>query len=82
MTSNIESKRINWIDNGKAIAVLLVGLGHYNCSGTLVKIIYTFHIPLFLFLSGITLKEDVVGRYLLKRELNHYCYHIYSTACC
>ena len=69
MTSNIESKRINWIDNGKAIAVLLVGLGHYNCSGTLVKIIYTFHIPLFLFLSGITLKEDVSWKVFIKKRV-------------
>lgn len=51
----LENRRIKWIDNGKAIAVILVGLGHFNCSSIVVKWIYTFHIPLFLFLSGITL---------------------------
>lgn len=66
MKDNIESKRINWIDNGKAIAVLLVGLGHYNCSGTLAKLIYTFHIPLFLFLSGINIIGEAMVYIILK----------------
>lgn len=48
----LENRRIKWIDNGKAIAVILVGLGHFNCSSIVVKWIYTFHIPLFLFCQG------------------------------
>ncbi len=51
-------KRAVFIDIAKAIAIILVVIGHYNPDSSplwykeLVKIIYTFHMPLFLFASG------------------------------
>lgn len=49
-------QRIIWIDALKAIAMMLVVMGHsWGCPKFLTAEIYTFHIPLFFFLSGMTL---------------------------
>ncbi|SMC29138.1 Fucose 4-O-acetylase [Clostridium acidisoli DSM 12555] len=51
---NTEEKRIHWIDNIKFLGMILVVIGHcipYN--SILSKYIYSFHMPLFFFLSGI-----------------------------
>lgn len=50
--------RIIWIDIAKAICIVLVVIGHYIPDihpiwyGEMNKIIYTFHMPLFMFASG------------------------------
>lgn len=63
-----ESQRIQWIDNGKAVAIILVGLGHFAFSNTVTKWIYSFHLPVFLFLSGITLNtKDSLWMFIKKR---------------
>ena len=53
------SKRINWIDVARSIAILLVVMGH--CIGNLNdpgnRFILSFHMPLFFFLSGLCAKE-------------------------
>ena len=47
-------KRINQIDVARGIAILMVVLGHsfYSLDAPLNKIILSFHMPLFFFLSG------------------------------
>lgn len=56
---NDKMQRIGWIDTWKGIAILLVVIGHvcqwrFPISGWwLSKTIYSFHMPLFLFLSGL-----------------------------
>lgn len=45
-------KRIEWIDTAKGIGLLLVMLGHLHVP-YLSTWIYTFHMPLFFFLSGV-----------------------------
>ena len=53
--------RNNTIDIAKGIGITLVVLGHnwitLNDKGTLFRIIFSFHMPLFFFTSGIFLKE-------------------------
>ncbi|WP_238187384.1 acyltransferase family protein [Paenibacillus sp. L3-i20] len=49
MTQN----RIEWIDLAKGIGMLLVMFGHVPIPQDLSKFIYTFHVPLFFFLSGL-----------------------------
>lgn len=53
--------RNNTIDIAKGIGITLVVLGHnwitIHDKGTLFRIIFSFHMPLFLFTSGIFLKE-------------------------
>ena len=49
------SNREPWIDFAKGITLLLVIIGH-TVSGVLSGAIYSFHMPLFFILSGITAK--------------------------
>lgn len=55
--------RINWIDIAKGIGILLVILGHsprdimvdrYTAIHFMFSFIYSFHMPLFFFLAGVT----------------------------
>lgn len=49
--------RISYIDTSKAIAIYLVILGHVVDVGTPLKTgLYTFHMPLFFMLTGMTYK--------------------------
>ena len=50
----MQNKRIEWIDISKGVAILLVMLGHTHCAPFIGTWIYSFHIPLFFFLSGLT----------------------------
>ncbi len=56
---NTMGKRIDYIDIAKAIGILLVLLGHLIPDGynSLKSVIYSFHMPLFFILSGMTLKD-------------------------
>jgi fucose 4-O-acetylase-like acetyltransferase len=52
--------RIKWIDVGKGIGLLLVILGHLVIYGQSVfNWIFSFHMPLFFFLSGYIFKSEV-----------------------
>ena len=51
-----KSKNIAFIDTLKAIGIILVVIGHNDT--ILTKYIYSFHMPLFFFLSGITFNDD------------------------
>ena len=43
-----ETKRIEWIDTLRGIAMILVVLGHaFQAGGIPRKYIYSFHMPLF-----------------------------------
>lgn len=49
--------KIIWINNLKGLAILAVVLGHIDTP--LTQFIFSWHIPLFFFLSGLTIKTDV-----------------------
>lgn len=61
-------KRIEYIDLAKAIAILLMVLGHcasLNDIPLIRSVIYSFHMPLFFIISGyffktLALKEGVI----------------------
>ena len=44
--------RLNYVDYLKCFAIYLVVLGHCSINSGLMNIIYSFHLPLFFFLSG------------------------------
>lgn len=53
------SERVKWIDYSKGIGILLVVIAHGLAKDNLINIYsYSFHLPLFFLISGITLKED------------------------
>ena len=45
-------KQIHWVNQAKAIGIILVVIGHSGAPGILTKLIYSFHMPLFFILSG------------------------------
>ena len=62
--------RIEWIDCAKGLGILLVILGHtWGIPHWLYCLIYSFHMPLFFLLSGLTYKYDPdirIGKYACK----------------
>ena len=51
MDNNVFSKRIEWIDIAKGIAMLCIIAGHLGVD-SINRVVFTFHIPIFLLLSG------------------------------
>lgn len=48
----MNSKRIEWIDTAKGLGITLVVLGHNTIPHFAGRFIFSFHMPLFFFLSG------------------------------
>ncbi len=63
-------ERINWVDVARGIGVLLVIYGHGLAATPLRFIIYSFHMPLFFFLSGLVFHKRKNEKYLtvLKKD--------------
>lgn len=54
----MQSERKNWLDIARGIAICLVILGHSSlASGVIYKIIFSFHMPLFFFISGYVFRK-------------------------
>lgn len=61
--------RVEYIDAAKAIAIILVIIGHCHWLGAIPKLgslIYSFHMPLFFIVSGFFLKDLTVKDALVK----------------
>ncbi|MCF2657191.1 acyltransferase family protein [Lacrimispora saccharolytica] len=53
-----DNSRINWIDTAKGIGIVLVVIGHTRFfPKAIIDMIFTFHMPLFFFLSGYVFRE-------------------------
>lgn len=63
--------RIGYIDMSKGLAIILVIIGHSSFVPNNAKLLlYSFHIPLFFFLSGFTLnvrKYETFSGYCLNK---------------
>lgn len=62
--------RDNGITIAKAIAIILMVVGHSDCPGFMHKYIYMIHMPLFFFMSGYCFKESYLNTpkdYIKKR---------------
>lgn len=69
----MNSKRVEYIDIAKGIGILLVALAHADISiisPYLHRLIYSFHMPLFFFLSGYFLKTDIPFWAFLKKRFH------------
>lgn len=65
--------RVSWIDISKGIAIILVVLGHSiqsygNDNDVLFKCIYSFHMPAFFVVSGLTFKWADDFKTYIKRK--------------
>ncbi|HON53348.1 MAG TPA: acyltransferase family protein [Bacteroidales bacterium] len=73
-------QRINWIDYAKVIGIYLVVLGHLPIPEQGSVYIYSFHMPLFFFISGFLSKTNNITfrQFILKKIRTliipyHYC---------
>lgn len=55
-----EKKRIVWIDQFKGVAFIFVILGHLSINGVFKSWIYSFHMPLFFFATGMTMNVEKI----------------------
>ena len=81
----ILSSRIPYIDALRGFAILLVIAGHviqtlYGTDGLVFRYIYSFHMPLFVFLSGfVSYKIETwksVGKRFLQLIVPFFCYNV------
>jgi fucose 4-O-acetylase-like acetyltransferase len=64
------NKRLSYIDWAKAIAIALICIGHFLPGGNTFKVIfYTFHVPIFAFISGLLSKAPTTLKELGSRLL-------------
>lgn len=64
--------RLKWVDALRGFAIILMVIGHYNIPLLASKYIYSFHIPLFFFISGYVFRpEKYTGKYnyFIKQKL-------------
>ena len=64
-------KRLNNIDFLRGIGVILVIFGHIIPVGPVRQIIYTFHMPLFFFISGYLLNTDYAFGVFFKKRIKN-----------
>lgn len=69
--TSITAKRIDYVDIAKGIGIILVVMGHNDfalISPFAHKLIYSFHMPMFFFMSGMFFKPDLpLGKYVRHR---------------
>ncbi|WP_187355461.1 acyltransferase family protein [Paenibacillus tengchongensis] len=54
-------ERIKWIDVAKGIGIVLIVLSHNNLPTGFREFLFSFHVPLFFFLSGLTSHKHITG---------------------
>ena len=66
------NNRIEWIDDLKVIAIFFVLWGHFASGNEyLCRLIYSFHMPLFFFISGFLFKhKDISIQELISKNAN------------
>lgn len=60
-------KRINWIDMAKGYGIFFVIIGHLYIPH-ISSLIYSFHMPLFFFLSGYLFKKEIGVKEFIKKK--------------
>lgn len=74
-SGKIVNKRIIWVDSLRALLIFLVVIGHciqYSCSNynhnALFRVIYSFHMPLFMLISGFVSYKTLVNWNVIRRR--------------
>lgn len=64
----VAKNRIAYLDIAKAIGILMVVFAHINIKGIVYQTFYSFHIPLFFVLAGMTFHtEKTFGEFISKK---------------
>ena len=66
-----ENDRIVWIDQLRAVAFLFVIIGHVALPKSIQSLIYSFHMPFFFMISGLTINREK----LVKKDIREYSLH-------
>lgn len=77
-----EPMRLPWLDAAKGIGIIFVVMGHIVTDPLLGRFIYSFHMPLFFFLSGIAFnfsrQEQFIRRHARSLLLPYFTFCILS----
>lgn len=67
----METKRLSFIDALRGFGIFCITLGHANCFMPFKKYLYSFHVPLFFFISGYLFnsKKQPLGAYIKKKTI-------------
>lgn len=65
----VKSNRISYIDLAKGLGIVLIVIGHSVKTGWLREYLYSFHVPFFFLLSGMTYKISSDKKSFWKRKL-------------
>ncbi|MDB4835410.1 acyltransferase family protein [Cyclobacteriaceae bacterium] len=73
--------RESWVDYAKSIGIMLIVFGHLPNTTTVVKFLWTFHVPLFFFISGYLFSEgrntsDVLKKTVLRLIIPYFVMYI------
>ena len=63
----IESNRVRYIDVAKGIAITCIILGHLEIP-QIVQIVFTFHVPIFFFITGYFIKRENSRKEYIQRK--------------
>lgn len=69
MQTNIRPMRFQWIDMAKGLGILLMILGHMHVGQSIRDFIYSFHMIMFVMISGYLYKEDTALKNYLPRKV-------------
>lgn len=66
---NVNKIRLDYVDVAKFVAIFFVIFCHIQGRGEIIHIAYSFHLPIFFILNGITLKikDESFGQFLEKK---------------
>lgn len=67
--AGVKTKRISYIDVAKGMGIILIVIGHSVKTGWLREYLYSFHVPFFFLLSGMTYKVSIDKKSFWKRKL-------------
>ncbi|MEZ9921131.1 acyltransferase family protein [Vibrio breoganii] len=70
----------NIISKAKGIGIILVIFGHMNIPHSLAIVIYSFHMPLFFYLSGLVFNNRKYNclKFTIKRKVENIIISIYN----
>ena len=68
----MENKRLSWLDALRGFGIILITLGHLGCFELCERYIYSFHVPLFFFISGYLYKTKALPlkTYIKKKTMS------------